>query len=90
MGASLNNPAHVVLAIMRDVLQPADQIQAVTDLKSIRQGTAPAEEFLQYEFEPMVYVAHPETDRGYNRGYNNPLGDQAPDRGYNQGHLSPR
>ena len=38
-------------------------------------------------FGALVYyyeAPHPEADRSYNRGYNQPLGDQAPDQGYNQ------
>ena len=46
MANTLDNPMHVVLAILRAVLTPADQIAAVTEVRSIKQGTQPAEEFV--------------------------------------------
>jgi len=43
---TLDNPMHVVLAILRAVLTPGDQIAAVTEVRSVKQGTQPAEEFV--------------------------------------------
>ena len=50
--------AHVVLAIMKAVVSPDDAVnKAVSDIRDVRQGTTPAEEFIQYEFAPMAFVA---------------------------------
>ena len=56
MGNTVGSVAHVVLTIMRAVVTPNDIVnKGIIDVREVRQGTTPAEEFVQYEFAPMVY-----------------------------------